>query len=264
VPGFSVGISATETFPGSYSKNGDLIMGWRVITPSDLTPAPYGAALFNNVYAPVSGGTGSTIYSLSTSFVGSTNSNTVISGISNTATAYFGGPLVVGQQIIASGVQVGATIASIISSSSISITLGSTSSIAGATITVVSPLVTTSGYIGVCAREVKTVESYANLYGPLGTQNPANFGSYAPGTVADVVQRGSCVVQVTSQQAITPWGLVFYRIGVGGTFSTLPIGTWESVSDPVFNICLTNMRFTNASVSSDYVTEVCLLTRNTA
>jgi len=263
MPGFSVGISANETFPGSYSRNGDLIMEAFTVNPTDSLPLPYGAAAFTNSSSTLPlGGTVSNPLSLATTFIGTTNSNTTISGISNTATAYFGGPLQVGMQIIASGVQPGAVIASIVNSTSITITLGSISSLSGTTISALSPLLSTAGFVGIAAREVKTVESYANLYGPLGSQTSPNFGVYNQATTADVLVRGSCSIQIVPTQAPVLWGLLYLRVAKNPTTPYLQIGGFESVPDGTFSFAVPNTRFSNASVDQNGVCEVSILSRN--
>jgi hypothetical protein len=254
MPGFTIPPIDSTTFPGSYSKNGDVIMGTYNVNSADAYPLAFGSAAFLNTSITPVFGTCSGVQSLSAAFTGSSHTSTTIDGIENTGTAYFGGPLQVGQQILGPGAPVGCTIASIASSTSITLSAATSSSLTGATFNALSPWLTLQSFIGVAAREVKAAGLYSS----------SSFVAYLQASVADVLQRGSCVVQTTQVQTVTPWGLVYLRIGVGGNYPYLPVGTWESISDPGFNICLTNMRYTNASVSSDGVTEVAILSRNTA
>lgn len=255
MPGFSVGISANQTFPGTYSRNSDCVMDAYTVQPYDPFPLPYGSAAFTNSSSTLPlGGTVSNPLSLATTMIASTHTSTLIDGISNTATAYFGGPLQVGMLIIGSGIQPGASIASIPNSTSITITLGSVSSLSGTPISVLSPLLSTAGFVGIAAREVKTSELYGSLTNA--------FGLYQQATVADILVRGSCSIQLAPTFSPVLWGLVYLRAGVNPATPYLKIGGFESVSDGTFNFPLPNTRFSNASVDSNGVCEVTILSRN--
>jgi hypothetical protein len=177
-----------------------------------------------------------------------------MSGIANTATAFFGGQLQAGMQVLGSGIQTNCTIASVVNSTTVTLSIAATSSVSNGTFAILSAWLTPANFIGVAVREVSSSQVYGGN----------TFGLYQQGALADVLQRGSITIQSTTTERVVPWGLVYLRIAAGGVYNYLPVGTWESIADPPFNIYLPNLRFSNASVSPDGVCEISILTRNTA
>jgi hypothetical protein len=237
------------------------------VNPSDAFPIIFGDAIFGNTNATVSGGVYSATESLSTSFTATTASSITITGIANTATAYFGGPLVVGQLIVGPGIPSGATIASIVSATSITLSAAATAS-ATITMTVLSPLLVPSNFIGVAVREVKTAETYYTDGNPPGATSPV-FGYYYQGQSCDGLERGSCSVLVRVGTGIAPWGQVYLRVALNSAIPAGVVGGFEAQADASgttgFNtIALPTTQFTTGVLDSNNVAEISMLTRNRA
>jgi len=259
MPGAVISTSLANGFPGSYSRNGDCIIYARPVNVSDPYPIIFGDAVFGNSYSALPGGTYSSTESLQANVTATTASSTTITGIANTATAFNGGPLVVGMQVVGPGLPSGATIATIASSTSITISAAATAS-ATITMSVLSALVTPSNFIGVAVREVKTNTTTYN-------SSPSNFGRYNQGQECDALERGSCVVSVPVATGLAVYGQVYLRVGLNTAIPAGVIGGFESAADlsgtTGYNtIALTGVQWTTGVLDSNNVAEITLKSRN--
>lgn len=253
-------------FPGSFARNGECIIEARPVNPGDAFPILFGDAVFGNTNATVAGGVYSATESLSTSFTATTASSTTITGIANTATAYFGTPLLVGMGLVGPGLASGTTIATIASATSITISAAANAS-ATVTLTALSTLLTTANYMGVGVREVKTAEVYYTDGNPPGS-NPA-FGFYYQGQSCDVLMRGSCSAVARVVTGIAPWSQVYLRVALNPAIPAGVVGGFESQADAGqtagFNtIALPGTQFYSGVVDSNNVTEITMRFRNNA
>ena len=164
--------------------------------------------------------------------------------------------------IIGAGIPLGATIATIASANSITISAAATAS-ATVTLTVTSPLLIPSNFIGVAVREVKQATQYI-------TDGPTPvFGQYLQGQSCDALERGSCSVLVRVTTGIAPWGQVYLRVALNSAIPAGVVGGFESQADAAggtgFNtIALPATQFTTGVVDSNGVAEITLRTRNQA
>lgn len=115
-------------------------------------------------------------------------------------------------------------------------------------------------FAGVAVREVKTLTSFVVQPGASAT-----LASYAPGQIADVLVRGTVVVEIQNPSAATivAGGSVFLRL-VAGTGTV--IGAFEPVADAGNTIQVTNAYFTTGITSTDAngntLAEITIISRN--
>lgn len=116
-------------------------------------------------------------------------------------------------------------------------------------------------FMGVFAREVKTLVSYVPQPG-----SSAVLAGYSAGQIADIIERGNVTVEIQNPASTTikAFGPVYLRYSANvGTV----LGAFEPAPDAGYSIQLTNCFFTTGITSTDangnLVAEICILTRNT-
>lgn len=119
-----------------------------------------------------------------------------------------------------------------VSGTTVTVSVNSTGTASGTTLTFAIPSPTNgplvlSQYAGIAIREVKT-----NLTYPAGTVPGATnpVGYYAPGEMAEVLERGSICVQVQYGTPIDQ-NPVYVRLVASGTLTTLPVGGIEAANE---------------------------------
>ena len=85
-----------------------------------------------------------------------------------------------------------------------------------------------SQFAGVAVRNVKTNLNYSTL-GNVNNQTPY-FGSFAPGTIGGLLERGSVDVYVANGQPISQ-GPVYTRLALNGAIPAGTVGDFEAVPD---------------------------------
>jgi hypothetical protein len=116
-------------------------------------------------------------------------------------------------------------------------------------------------FMGVFAREVKTLTSYVPQPGAV-----AVLAGYSAGQIADIIERGAVTVEIQNpaSTAIKKGGPVYlrYSANVGSV-----LGAFEPAADSGHSIQLTNCFFTTGLTSTDangnLVAEITILSRNT-
>jgi hypothetical protein len=115
-------------------------------------------------------------------------------------------------------------------------------------------------FVGVAAREIKTLTTYN-----VQPTSPAVAAGYLPGQYCDIVERGAVTVQIQnpSSTTVVSGGNVYVRL-VSGTGTV--IGAFEPAADGGNTVQITNAFFTTGIVSTDangnLVAEITLLNRN--
>jgi hypothetical protein len=254
MPGQTVGIFMSTGFPGSFSRSGDYIVESRPVDPLSPFPVFFGDALFQFSYAPIYGnGVYRSAQALSASFSGISNGTNVVSGIANTALLFNGSSVQVGMGFVGPGVSVGTQVVSF-TANSITISQAATSSVAS-TFSILSQVLTPSGFCGVAVREVQTNRVYSSQ---------ASTAFYSQGSQADVLMRGSASVLVTQPIGIAPFGQVFLRVGVNPAQTYLKVGGFEAANDYPYTLVVPNTQFSTGTIDNNGVAEISILTRNCA
>lgn len=112
---------------------------------------------------------------------------------------------------------------------------------------------TAATFAGVAARVVKTPTAYPNQ----------SMGSYFPGDMAGIIERGAVSVQVDAGITggnIAIGGTPYIRIAANAANPNAVIGGFESVADGSNTIALTNAKF-SATADANGVAEITILTR---
>lgn len=115
--------------------------------------------------------------------------------------------------------------------------------------------------IGIAVREVKTQIS---TYNPAQPLTPL-IQTYAPGDVADVLERGTVSAIVKDPQAAgyKKGQKVYLRTVLNGTYPSAVVGDLETAADGGNTVQITNAFLANGVVDANSVTGVTLLSRNT-
>lgn len=108
---------------------------------------------------------------------------------------------------------------------------------------------TAAAFAGIAAREVKQATSYYSA-----------CGSYLPGEVADVIERGSVTVlcNVGTPKA---GGKVYIRTAANASIPNGVIGQFEAEADGTNTIEITNARWKTGKKDGNNVAELTILTR---
>lgn len=108
---------------------------------------------------------------------------------------------------------------------------------------------TAATFAGVAVREVKQSTDYFS----------AN-GSYSPGQVCDVIERGSVTV-VCNVGTPTAGGKVYVRITANGSIPAGVVGGFEAAADSTNTVEITNARWKTGKIDANNVAEITILTR---
>lgn len=114
-------------------------------------------------------------------------------------------------------------------------------------------------FAGVAHREVKTNVVYTAL---LQTQTPGLTGSYYPGSMAEVRERGSVAVACLVGTPVSQQP-VYLRIALNSAFPAGVIGGFEAAADGsnTINLGTIGVVFRTGTIDSNFVTEITLKTR---
>lgn len=128
--------------------------------------------------------------------------------------------------------------------------------------TVVMTQGTNGAFAGFAVREVKTLTSF-NTSQPI---TPLLQG-YAPGDIADVLERGSISIVLKNPQATVngyvAGGKVYLRIALNGSFPSAAVGDLEVSADGGNTLQLTNVYQQSGLNDANNVSEVTVMSRNT-
>ena len=116
-------------------------------------------------------------------------------------------------------------------------------------------------FVGFAVREVKTLLPTTFQAQP---QLPA-IQKYAPGDIADVIERGSVSLVVKDPQG-AGWltgASIWLRLTVNGTYPSAAVGDLETADDSGHMLKLTNCFIGQGPADANDVVEVVLLSRNT-
>lgn len=117
---------------------------------------------------------------------------------------------------------------------------------------------TLAKFAGIAVREVKTMLGYP--YGPA----PAGNGYYAPGQIAEVLERGSITVKINVTTGITAGGTVYIRTVLNGAIPAGVVGGLEAQADGSNTVALTGTEFRTGVVDSNNMAEITILSRTVA
>lgn len=113
---------------------------------------------------------------------------------------------------------------------------------------------TLANFVGVAVGEVKQMTSYGSVSGA---------GQFEPGEPADVIQMGSCTVQLAAAAGTPVAGETVYIVTVAGT--ALVIGDFATTAavtaDSATAVALTGTKFTTGKLDANRVCEITLTTR---
>lgn len=113
---------------------------------------------------------------------------------------------------------------------------------------------TLANFAGISVGEVKQMTTYGSVSGA---------GQYEPGEMADMLQFGSCTVQLAAAAGAPVAGETVYIVTVAGT--ALAIGdlatTAAVTADSATAVALTGTKFTTGKLDANRVCEITLTTR---
>lgn len=108
---------------------------------------------------------------------------------------------------------------------------------------------TAATFAGIAVREVKQATDYYSA-----------AGSYLPGEIMDVIERGSVTVKCNVGTP-TAGGKVYIRTAVNASVPNGVVGQFEAAADSTNTIEITNVRWKTGKVDSNKVAELTILTR---
>lgn len=119
---------------------------------------------------------------------------------------------------------------------------------------------TAAKFAGIALREVKTNLLFTSLTEP---NNLVVIGSYAPGEMTDVQERGSIVVTLQNAVAVTPapGGAVYIRTALNGAYPAAVVGGIEAAADGGNTVQLTNVAWRTGVVDANNSIELTMLQR---
>lgn len=155
----------------------------------------------------------------------------------------------VGQFVFGSGIPAGSQVASI-GSSTVTLNQEATATASGVAISV-------GAFAGIAVREIKTELAYPY------TPGTPEIGYYAPGEMAEALQRGSCNVKVNVGTPVAV-GAVYIRISTNSSVPAGVVGDLEAQPDGSHTILLSNVEWRTGVLDANNVAEVTLLIRQSA
>ena len=93
------------------------------------------------------------------------------------------------------------------------------------------------------------------------TPGPAGIGYYAPGQMAEHIERGSVTVKINVPTGITSQGPVFIRTVLNGAIPAGLVGGFEAQADGSNTVELTNVVFRTGAIDPNNVAEITILNR---
>lgn len=111
---------------------------------------------------------------------------------------------------------------------------------------------TAATFAGIAVREVKQATDYY-----------AASGSYLPGEIVDVLERGSMTVKCNVGTP-TAGGKVYIRTIANAAIPLGVIGQFEAAADSTNTIEITNLRWKTGKIDGNKIAEVTILTRSNA
>lgn len=115
---------------------------------------------------------------------------------------------------------------------------------------------TAARFAGVAVRNVKTMLQFIAW----GNTQSALYGQYAPGQMAEVLERGSITVKINNGTPVSQAG-VFLRTVYNASIPAGVVGGLEAVADGANTIALTNVVFRTGVLDANGCAEITLLSR---
>jgi|SRR5215469_10766640 len=115
---------------------------------------------------------------------------------------------------------------------------------------------TAAKFAGVAVRNVKTNLAYIAL----GNVQTPQIGQYAPGSICDVLERGSVTVKINNGTPVSQ-NPVFVRTALNGAIPAGVVGGFEAVADGTNTVQLVGVVFRTGVLDANGVAEITLLPR---
>lgn len=115
---------------------------------------------------------------------------------------------------------------------------------------------TAARFAGVCCRNVKTNLVYVGL----GNVQTPQIGQFAPGSLCDVLERGSITIKINNGTPVAA-NPVFMRTVLNGAIPAGVVGGFEAVADGTNTVQLTNVVFRTGVLDANGVSEITMTTR---
>lgn len=118
---------------------------------------------------------------------------------------------------------------------------------------------TAARFAGVAVRNVKTMLQFVAW----GTVQSAQFGQFAPGSMAEVLERGSITVKINNGTPVSQ-NPVYIRTVFNGAIPAGLVGGFEAVADGTNSVVVPGVLFRTGVLDSNGVAEITLTTRVSA
>lgn len=115
---------------------------------------------------------------------------------------------------------------------------------------------TAAKFAGVAVRNVKTML----IYQQWGNVGSPQIGQYAPGAIAEVLERGSVTVKINNGTPVSQ-NPVFVRTVLNGAIPAGVVGGFEAVADGTNTIQLVNVVFRTGVLDANGVSEITIMQR---
>jgi hypothetical protein len=115
---------------------------------------------------------------------------------------------------------------------------------------------TSARFAGVAVRNVKTMLQFIAW----GVVQSAQFGQFAPGSMAEVLERGSITVKVNNGTPAAQ-GNVYVRTVFNGAIPAGVVGGFEAVADGVNTVQVTGVTWRTGVLDANGVAEITILNR---
>jgi hypothetical protein len=114
-------------------------------------------------------------------------------------------------------------------------------------------------FAGIAVRNVKTFLTYSTL----GTVQTPQIGTYAPGQLAEALERGSITVKINNGAPVSQ-NPVYVRVLANGGIPAGVVGGLEAVADGTNTIVVPSVVFRTGVLDANGVAEITLLSRTAA
>jgi hypothetical protein len=118
---------------------------------------------------------------------------------------------------------------------------------------------TAAKFAGVAVRNVKT----QLIFQALGNVQTPQVGQFAPGMMAEVLERGSVTVKINNGTPVSQ-GAVYVRTVLNGAIPAGVVGGFEAVADGTNTVALVGVVFRTGVMDANGVAEITLLARAAA
>lgn len=118
---------------------------------------------------------------------------------------------------------------------------------------------TNARFAGIAVREIKTQINFLSLE-TIGT---GQSGSYAPGTMGEILEEGSCSAVIAVGTPVSQ-GNVYVRTALNGAIPLGLVGDLEAAADGSNTVLLTGVLFRTGFIDGNLVSEITILNRAAA